>query len=257
MPRSPPAGACSARPARRAARGSVALVGYTNAGKSTLFNALTRAGVFADNRLFATLDPTLRKVDLPHGASAVLSDTVGFVSDLPTGLVAAFRATLEEVLEADLILHVRDISHPDSAAQAADVAKVLGELGVEAGDAERIVEVWNKIDRLPDGQRPPRVVASRANGDGAGPAVVSVSALTGEGLPELLETIEARLTGGRHTYTVELAGAALGDLHRLYELGEVLERADTDAGTTIASVRVPAERDSQFLKAFPDAKRAA
>ncbi len=242
---------------KKSGEGLVALVGYTNAGKSTLFNALTRAGVFADNRLFATLDPTLRKIDLPHGAAAVLSDTVGFVSDLPTGLVAAFRATLEEVLEADLILHVRDISHPDSAAQAADVAKVLGELGVEAGDAERIVEVWNKIDRLPAGQRPPRVVASRANGDGAGPAVVSVSALTGEGLPELLETIEARLTGGRHTYTVELAGAALGDLHRLYELGEVLERADTDAGTTIASVRVPAERDSQFLKAFPDAKRAA
>ncbi|MEO8676717.1 MAG: GTPase HflX, partial [Casimicrobiaceae bacterium] len=177
---------------KKSGEGLVALVGYTNAGKSTLFNALTHAGVFADNRLFATLDPTLRKIDLPHGSSAVLSDTVGFVSDLPTTLIAAFRATLEEVVEADLILHVRDISHPDSEAQAADVATVLAELDVDARAPTKVVEVWNKIDRLTAEQRPPRMTPERASGEGSAPAIVAVSALTGEGLPELLELIEQR-----------------------------------------------------------------
>jgi GTP-binding protein HflX len=235
----------------------VALVGYTNAGKSTLFNALTRADVFADNRLFATLDPTLRKIVLPHGATAVLSDTVGFVADLPTTLVAAFRATLEEVAEADLILHVRDIAHPDSEAQANDVAAVLAELDVDARAPGRVIEVWNKIDMLPAAQRPPRVIPARTNGDGTAPAVVAVSALTRDGLPELLDTIEARVTGGRRTYTVELTGAALGELHRLYEMGEVLRREDTAEGATVADVRVSADRDAQFRKAFPDARPIA
>jgi GTP-binding protein HflX len=234
--------------------GLVALVGYTNAGKSTLFNALTHAGVFADNRLFATLDPTLRKIDLPHGASAILSDTVGFVSDLPTTLVAAFCATLEEVVEADLILHVRDISHPDSEAQANDVAAVLAELDVDVRAPAKVIEVWNKIDRLPAAQRPPRMTPVRANGEMNTPAIVAVSALTGEGLPELLDLIEQRIVGGRRTYTVALTGAALGDLHKLYEMGEVLERSDTAEGATVASVRVAADRDAQFRKAFPGAK---
>src|SRR6185312_8243484 len=125
----------------------VALVGYTNAGKSTLFNRMTQATVLSADMLFATLDPTLRAVDLPHGARVIVSDTVGFISDLPTMLVAAFRATLEEVIEADVILHVRDVSHEDADAQSQDVEKVLGELGIAPEDP-RIVEVWNKIDRL-------------------------------------------------------------------------------------------------------------
>ncbi len=162
----------------------VALVGYTNAGKSTLFNALTKAHAFADDRLFATLDPTLRRVELPHGGIAILSDTVGFVADLPTSLVAAFRATLEEVAEADIILHVRDVAHPDSEAQARDVAAVLTELGIDAQAPERIIEVWNKIDLLAGDQRPPRAIAARTNGARLAPAVVAVSALTGEGLPD-------------------------------------------------------------------------
>jgi GTP-binding protein HflX len=239
---------------KKSGEGLVALVGYTNAGKSTLFNALTHAGVFADNRLFATLDPTLRKIDLPHGASAILSDTVGFVSDLPTTLVAAFRATLEEVVEADLILHVRDISHPDSEAQANDVAAVLAELDVDVRAPAKVIEVWNKIDRLPAAQRPPRMTPVRANGDMNTPAIVAVSALTGEGLPELIDLIEQRIVGGRRTYTVALTGAALGDLHKLYEMGEVLDRSDTAEGATVASVRVAADRDAQFRKAFPGAK---
>ena len=125
----------------------VALVGYTNAGKSTLFNRMTTATVLSADMLFATLDPTLRAVELPHGARIILSDTVGFISDLPTMLVAAFRATLEEVIEADVILHVRDVSHEDSDAQSHDVGKVLAELGIEASDP-RLVEVWNKVDQL-------------------------------------------------------------------------------------------------------------
>jgi GTP-binding protein HflX len=238
---------------KKAAEGLVALVGYTNAGKSTLFNALTKADVFADNRLFATLDPTLRKIDLPHGSSAVLSDTVGFVSDLPTTLVAAFRATLEEVVEADLILHVRDISHPDSNAQAADVGAVLSALDVDVTAPEKVIEVWNKIDLLPAAQVPPRMAPARGNGESSSPAIIAVSALTGEGLPELLELIEQRIAGGRRSYRIELAGAALGDLHKLYEMGEVLNREDTAEGVTVASVRVPADRDTQFRKAFPKA----
>ncbi len=241
---------------KKGGEGLVALVGYTNAGKSTLFNALTKAGVFADNRLFATLDPTLRKIELPHGGAAVLSDTVGFVSDLPTTLVAAFRATLEEVVEADLILHVRDIAHPDSEAQAADVAAVLTELDVDVKAPAKVIEVWNKIDQLAADRRPARVTPPNANGEGSGPAIVAVSALTGEGLPELLTLIEQRLSGSRRTYSVELRGAELASLHRLYELGEVLDRRDTDEGATLASVRVGAEKDAQFRRAFPDAKPA-
>jgi GTP-binding protein HflX len=131
----------------------VGIVGYTNAGKSTLFNRLTGAGVLAEDMLFATLDPTLRRVRLPHGTPVILSDTVGFISDLPTHLIAAFRATLEEVVEADLIIHLRDISDPDTTAQAEDVEQILLDLGVDPADKTRIIEVWNKIDRLDDANR--------------------------------------------------------------------------------------------------------
>ncbi len=196
---------------RKGTQATVALVGYTNAGKSTLFNALTADNVFADARLFATLDPTLRRVTLPHGAVAILSDTVGFVADLPTTLVAAFRATLEEVAEADLILHVRDIAAADSEAEARDVAAVLAELGVEAKAPKRVIEVWNKVDLMPPTQRPPRVIPAAA---GNGPAVVTVSALSGEGLPDLVAMIEEKVAATGRTYEVRLEGAALGQLQR-------------------------------------------
>lgn len=242
------------RTRKRSGQAVVALVGYTNAGKSTLFNALTESKVFADNRLFATLDPTLRRVELPNGTVIVLSDTVGFVADLPTTLVAAFRATLEEVAEADLILHVRDISDPYSEEQAQDVGAVLTELGIDLEEEGRIIEVWNKIDAIPPEQRPPRLVPAHATPTRSGPPVVSVSALTGEGLPELLLAVEDHITATRAIYQVELSGEGLGRLHQLYEMGEVLDRADNTDGTIVARVRVPEGASDRFNAAFPGAK---
>src|SRR5215216_2576592 len=174
----------------------VALVGYTNAGKSTLFNQLTRASVLSADMLFATLDPTLRAVDLPHGARIILSDTVGFISDLPTMLIAAFRATLEEVIEADVILHVRDVSHEEADAQSHDVENVLRELGIEPND-KRIVEIWNKIDRLPPERRMELANKAERHADERRP--VLVSAVTGEGMERLRDTIEAGVGAGRVT----------------------------------------------------------
>jgi GTP-binding protein HflX len=232
----------------RTTAATVALVGYTNAGKSTLFNALTQSDVFADNRLFATLDPTVRTLRLPHGTSAVVSDTVGFVADLPTMLVAAFRATLEEVADADIILHVRDIASPDSDAQARDVHLVLEGLGVDAKAPDRVIEVWNKIDQLPPAERP-RPASARDDA----PMALPISALTGEGIPALLEAVEAKITGGRRIYRVELFGAGLADLHRLYDLAEVMDRVDEADGRTIVQVRVSPERDVEFRRRFPTA----
>src|SRR5947209_15255871 len=155
----------------------IALVGYTNAGKSTLFNRLTRAQVLEADMLFATLDPTLRAISLPHGAKAILSDAVGFSSDLPTRLVAAFRATLEEVIEADVILHVRDVSHEDAEAQSHDVEEVLSALGIDPNEEQRLIEVWNKIDRLDaEGRTRLQNLAERKPAD---QRPVLVSALTG------------------------------------------------------------------------------
>lgn len=202
----------------------VALVGYTNAGKSTLFNRLTRAEVMVGDMLFATLDPTMRRVPLPSGLEIILSDTVGFISELPHDLVAAFRATLEEVTGADLILHVRDIAHPDSEAQRQDVEAILDDLGLGERLEERVIEVLNKIDLLDAESR--QVLGQRvARSDGQ----VLASALTGEGVTEILAAIDRHLAKRARSVTLSVAlddGAAIA---WLYDHGQVLERHD-DAG---------------------------
>ncbi|MCB5943392.1 GTPase HflX [Acidocella sp. KAb 2-4] len=196
----------------------VALVGYTNAGKSTLFNALTGAAVMAENQLFATLDPTMRGLTLPSGRNIILSDTVGFISELPTELVAAFRATLEEVAEADLLLHVRDISNPDTEAQAEDVRAVLGRMVKDGALDEdwpsRTLEVLNKADAVGG-------VAHVVQGEG-----IAVSALTGEGLPRLLAQIDTRLAARLEVVELRIPVADGAKLAWLYRHGEVLERED-------------------------------
>ncbi len=217
----------------------VALVGYTNAGKSTLFNRMTRATVVSADMLFATLDPTLRAIDLPHGTRIIMSDTVGFISDLPTMLVAAFRATLEEVIEADLILHVRDVSHGDTAAQSEDVTEVLRDLGIEPGDT-RLIEVWNKIDRVDAAERARLDNLSLRHTDGHRP--VLVSALTGEGTDTLLAAIEAEFARSRLTLDVALDladGAGMSWLHRH---AEVLARDEGTDGRMHMTVRVAPDR---------------
>jgi GTP-binding protein HflX len=213
----------------------VALVGYTNAGKSTLFNRLTRADVQAADMLFATLDPTLRAIALPHGGKAMLSDTVGFISNLPTQLVAAFRATLEEVLEADVILHVRDISHEDAEAQQHDVEAVLGQLGIDPEASDNLIEVWNKIDRLDvAAQENLRNIAARRSPER--PCLL-VSAETGEGVEALLQTIEDRLAAARITLDLTIDASDGAGISWLHRNAEVLSK-DLNDGRYAMTVRV-------------------
>jgi len=221
----------------------VALVGYTNAGKSTLFNRMTESEVFAKDLLFATLDPTLRRIRLPHGREVILSDTVGFISDLPTHLVAAFRATLEEVLEADLILHVRDISHPDTEAQAEDVLKTLDDLGIDSQTGAPIIEVWNKIDLLDPVYRDKLLQEARDEGP------VALSAITGEGIDHLGARIDGFIAQHDDVLCVEVPVTEGSLLANLYQMAEVLERTDKEE-VVRAEVRVSDKQRGPFRDRF-------
>jgi GTPase len=234
----------------------VALVGYTNAGKSTLFNRLTRADVQAADMLFATLDPTLRALSLPHGGKAMLSDTVGFISNLPTQLVAAFRATLEEVLEADIILHVRDISHEDAEAQERDVDAVLRQLGIDpgAGSDQRIIEVWNKIDRFdPEERENLKNIAARRPPER--PCYL-VSAHTGEGIDALLSAIEDRLAARRTTLDLSIDAADGAGISWLHRNAEVLSKEFRE-GRFAMTVRVDETKRDIVVNRFAAVPRVA
>ncbi len=219
----------------RAGLPAIVLVGYTNAGKSTLFNRLTQAGVLAKDMLFATLDPTARAVKLPSGRSVVMSDTVGFISDLPTELVAAFRATLEAVSEADLLIHVRDIAHAESDKQRADVLAVLAQLAKNAaGKSPPLLEVWNKIDQLDAATREARLKRASAEGEGSALSSalppVAISAITGEGMGALLAAIDAAAFSATRIVTITLSAAEGRTRAQIAAAGRILEETADDHG---------------------------
>lgn len=224
----------------------VALVGYTNAGKSTLFNRLTGASVFAEDLVFATLDPTMRRLELPNGKTIILSDTVGFIADLPTTLVEAFRATLEQVQYADIILHVRDVSSPDHPWQRQDVINVLSELGIDYDHDERIYEVLNKIDAVPHEE----LADFKRDAAFSDDRLFPVSAYTGEGIEPLLRQIAAHLSRSDVVYTYAIPASDGKAIAWLHKEGEVLA-AESDEGNLLVKVKLSADNRGRFEARFP------
>jgi GTP-binding protein HflX len=218
----------------------IALVGYTNAGKSTLFNRLTGEAVFAENLLFATLDPTMRDIRLPGFDKVILSDTVGFVSDLPTELIAAFRATLEEVASADLVVHVRNMAHPDREAQREDVEDVLTSLGLAEEGAPPRIEAWNKVDLLSGEDRERLFEEAKRRDD-----VVPISAISGEGLDALREAMAEKLRSGEQVHRIRLAATEGGKIAWLHSRGEVLDQK-LDHDKLELSVRLSPDNWARF-----------
>ena len=233
----------------------VALVGYTNAGKSTLFNRLTGAAALEADMLFATLDPTLRAVQLPQGTKAIISDTVGFISDLPTTLIAAFRATLEEVIEADIILHVRDISHPDAEAQRQDVSDVLRELGIDVEDDRRVIELWNKIDRLNAQER--MLLANFVERQPQERRAVLTSAISGEGLEKVGEAIEARLANRRVTLALRVPASDGEGMAWLHRNADVVSKRLASDDTMLVTVRADLGKAERARQRFEEVRTKA